>query len=142
LSDTIKEEIRELRKELAQTPLLTNSSHIDGSELTADYGTMANYLESIWESGSFTTDQDIWECFYDIVSVYVKDDVPVSLRNKAVTAYGFGTEFLKEKYIWGILKLLLSLLVEHLSDYTREPYVKGTRRCRWKLRVNFPHRTN
>lgn len=47
---------------------------------TPHLGTMAEYLREIWRTGSSTTDQDIWECYYDIVSVYIKYEIPVKLR--------------------------------------------------------------
>src|SRR5277367_1406849 len=98
LTDAIKEEVGALRKDLASRPLLTESTHLDRSELTADYGTMASYLQSIWESGGFTTDQDIWECFYDIVTVYINEDLPTSFR---ATTFPSENEN-NETDIWGI----------------------------------------
>jgi len=98
LTDAIKEEVGALRKDFASRPLLTESTHLDRSELTADYGTMASYLQSIWESGGFTTDQDIWECFYDIVTVYINEDLPTSFR---ATTFPSENEN-NETDIWGI----------------------------------------
>ena len=134
LSATIREEVGALRKDLASRPLLAESSHLDRSELTADYGTMASDLKAIWESGSFTTDQDVWECFYDIVHVYINDDLPVSFRASDVPRFGRQPQVTG---IWGITYEFWGLTVEHLSCYTREPYIQGTRRCRWKFRVSF-----
>jgi hypothetical protein len=48
--------------------------------LAPDLGTMAQYLGKIWRTGGATSDQDIWECYYDIVSVYMNHQVPVSAR--------------------------------------------------------------
>ena len=134
LTDTIREEVGALRKDLASRPLLAESSHMDRSELTADYGTMASYLKSIWGSGSFTTDQDIWECFYDVVNVYINDVLPVSFRVSDFPETGWEPEV---SSIWGITYEFWGLTVEHLSCYTREPYIQGTRRWRWKFRVSF-----
>ena len=61
LAKTIREEIAALRSDISDLSSLADRFHIDRSELAADYGTMANYLESIWESSNFTTDQDVWE---------------------------------------------------------------------------------
>jgi hypothetical protein len=133
IGDFQREELKtlireELRKGLKSIPLLTASSHMDRSELSADYGTMESYLKLIWESGSCTTDQDVWECFYDIVTVYLNEDLSVSFR--ASRDHGW------EHTLWGSSGRSLHLLVEHLSCYQREPHIQGTRRCRWKFRVN------
>jgi len=48
--------------------------------VTPDYGTMGEYLREIWRTGSGTTDQEIWECYYAIISVYIDNSLPITLR--------------------------------------------------------------
>ena len=53
---------------------LTDNTPSAGPNL--DLGIMSEYLREIWRTGSVTTDQDIWECYYDIVTVYTKYELP------------------------------------------------------------------
>ena len=76
---------RTILKELGNSHTFTPISSILVSQspsrgLTPDYGTMGEYLREIWRTGGGTTDQDIWECYYDIISVYIDNSLPITLR--------------------------------------------------------------
>jgi len=75
----IREEFAAFRSQESITETLEDQRPSAGP--APDLGTMADYLRAIWSTGSTTTsDQDIWECYYDIISVYIRHEFPVSIR--------------------------------------------------------------
>lgn len=75
----LKEERMLLRKDLAKFTLASSQQTVERPALVVDYGTMADYLLKTCQSG-WPTDQDIWECFHDILATYFCLDAPVALR--------------------------------------------------------------
>jgi len=87
LRDDIVDEIRKLRgvsmessHELTAILAVDRTPQMDRGELTLEYGTMADYLEHIWNNAAFTTDQDVWGCFIDVFEVYKDPKLSRSLR--------------------------------------------------------------
>ena len=46
------------------------AEHLDRADLVADFGTMKDFFWGIALGGGFSTDQDIWECMIDVITVY------------------------------------------------------------------------
>jgi hypothetical protein len=79
LAETIRAELDPLRCKL--DALGAFDTHRIARGLKLDYGTMAAYLDSIRNSGGYTSDQDIWECFHGILTVFKDLKLSALLRS-------------------------------------------------------------
>lgn len=66
--------IESLRTELDPLRCRLDALGVFGTRRIADdlklyYGTMMTYLDSIQNSGDYTSDQDVWECFHSVLAV-------------------------------------------------------------------------
>ena len=75
LTETFRAEIATLRVETANSASVIRRCDMDRPDLLIDYGTMAMYLSEIRENGGWTSQQDMWECFYDIAQVWLQEDI-------------------------------------------------------------------
>lgn len=134
----------EIREELAaarnQQPIIAilGGQNLSGG-ITPELGTMGEYLGEIWRTGSATSDQDIWECYYDIVSVYINHEFPVCAR------FGFSRprgsllgECSERKGLLGARPHSSQFSVDFLGCFKRILCSDGTRRFRGEY-VVLPH---
>lgn len=50
--------------------MIDEAGQLDRGNLGNDYGTMMDFFWNIVTGGGVSTDQDIWECMVDVVTVY------------------------------------------------------------------------
>ena len=106
-AERLKEMMEELAAYRTRQPIagaLTGHQNPSGV-IAPQFGTMLEYPEEIWRStGGSTSDQDIWECYYDIVSVYKNFQLPVPIR------FGFSSPFEGISEIQGLLGTTLTVV--------------------------------
>lgn len=76
-------------------------------------------MRSIAESGNLTTDQDIWECFYDLAAIYIDDPLSTSFR-------AFRPQLSEWEALWGSSLNYFYAYWWSISNFTSEsPVLKG-----------------
>jgi hypothetical protein len=101
----VREEFAAARNKQPIAAILAGQNLSGG--ITPELGTMAEYLG---RTGGATSDQDIWECFYDIVSVYINNNIPVNLRYRFPRLGWLPRASFWRQRIWGSCFAVLSLI--------------------------------